>query len=73
MEWFWKLWPTAFGQGSVERLIGSPDTLSRRIEAAAATIPINEMFLLLPQGISEPEKIHASLELFADKVMPRFQ
>ncbi|MFT4563186.1 MAG: alkanesulfonate monooxygenase SsuD [Gammaproteobacteria bacterium] len=73
MEWFWKLWPTAFGQGGVERLIGSPDTLSRRIEEAASTVPINEMFLLLPQGISEPERIHASLELFADKVMPRFQ
>jgi alkanesulfonate monooxygenase SsuD/methylene tetrahydromethanopterin reductase-like flavin-dependent oxidoreductase (luciferase family) len=73
MEWFWKLWPTAFGQGGVERLIGSPDTLSRRIEEASASVPINEMFLLLPQGISEPDKIHASLELFADKVMPRFQ
>ena len=73
MEWFWKLWPTAFGQGNVNRLIGSPDTLSRQIEEAAARVPINEMFLLLPQGISEPEQIHASLALFADKVMPRFQ
>lgn len=73
MEWFWKLWPTAFGQGGVERLIGSPDTLSRRIEQASAMVPINEMFLLLPQGIAEPEQIHSSLELFATKVMPRFQ
>jgi len=73
MEWFWKLWPTAFGQGSVERLIGSPDTITRRIEAAAAVVPINEMFLLLPQGIGEPQQIEASLALFADKVMPRFR
>ena len=73
MNWFWDLWPTAFGQGNVNRLIGSPDTLSRRIEEAAEVIPINEMFLLLPQGISEPDQIHRSLELFAEKVMPRFQ
>jgi len=73
MNWFWDLWPTAFGQGNVNRLIGSPDTLCRRIEEAAAVIPINEMFLLLPQGISEPDQIHRSLELFAEKVMPRFQ
>ncbi len=73
MNWFWDLWPTAFGQGNVNRLIGSPDTLCRRIEEAAEVIPINEMFLLLPQGISEPDQIHRSLELFAEKVMPRFQ
>ncbi len=73
MDWFWKLWPTAFGQGAVNWLVGSPDTITRQIEAAAAEIPINEMFLLLPQGIHEPAQINASLELFATKVMPRFQ
>ncbi|MGR9091788.1 MAG: LLM class flavin-dependent oxidoreductase [Gammaproteobacteria bacterium] len=73
MDWFWKLWPTAFGQGAVNWLVGSPDTITRQIEEAAAEIPINEMFLLLPQGIHEPAKINTSLELFATKVMPRFQ
>jgi alkanesulfonate monooxygenase SsuD/methylene tetrahydromethanopterin reductase-like flavin-dependent oxidoreductase (luciferase family) len=73
MKWFWKQWATSFGQGNVELLIGSPDTLTRRIEEAAQAIPINEMFLLLPQGINEPAQINASLELFADKVMPRFR
>jgi len=73
MKWFWDLWPTAFGQGAVNWLVGSPDTICRQIERAAATVSINEMFLLLPQGIQEPEKIHASLELFARKVMPQFR
>lgn len=73
MAWFWQNWATPFGQGNVELLIGSPDTLTRRIEAAAKAVPINEMFLLLPQGINGPAEITASLELFADKVMPRFR
>ena len=55
-----------------ELLVGSPDTLTRRIEEAAAAVPIEECFLLIPQGVHPREKILASLELFAAKVLPRF-
>lgn len=54
MHWFWQNWATPFGQGKIELLIGSPDTITRRIEEAAEAIAINEMFLLLSQGINEP-------------------
>ena len=55
-----------------EMLVGSPDTLSRRIEEASAAVPIDECFLLIPQGVHPRERIIPSLELFATKVMPRF-
>lgn len=71
-HWFWKTWSTPFGQGLPELLIGSPDTISRRIEEASARVPIEELFLLIPQGILPPEKVNTTLELLAEKVMPRF-
>ena len=73
MRWFWEQWATPFGQGEVNILFGSPDTLSRQIEAAAAAVPINECFLIVPQGIHDRGQILNSLELFATKVIPRFQ
>ena len=72
MRWFWNQWSVPFGQGLPELLIGSPDTLSRRIEEAARAVPIEECFLLIPQGIHDREQILGSLELFAEKVIPRF-
>jgi alkanesulfonate monooxygenase SsuD/methylene tetrahydromethanopterin reductase-like flavin-dependent oxidoreductase (luciferase family) len=71
-RWFWQTWSTPFGQPEPELLIGSPDTISRRIDEALARVPIEELFLLIPQGILPPEKVNASLELLAEKVMPRF-
>ncbi|MFN0091916.1 MAG: LLM class flavin-dependent oxidoreductase [Acidimicrobiales bacterium] len=73
MRWFWDRWALPFGQGYPELLIGSPDTLTRRIEEAAATFPLEECMLLIPQGIHTPSQIHTSLELFSTQVMPRFQ
>ena len=73
MIWFWNQWSMQFGQGLPKLLVGSPDTISREIEAAAQAIPFRECFLLLPQGINDRERILTSLELFATKVMPRFQ
>jgi alkanesulfonate monooxygenase SsuD/methylene tetrahydromethanopterin reductase-like flavin-dependent oxidoreductase (luciferase family) len=73
MEWFWKRWSTPFGLPMPELLVGSPDTLTRRIEQAGATVPIEECFLLIPQGIHPRERILPSLELFATKVLPRFR
>jgi hypothetical protein len=55
-----------------ELLVSGPDTLTRRIEEASAAVPIEECFLLIPQGIHPRERILPSLELFATKVLPRF-
>ena len=70
--WMWDTWFTPFGQGHPELLVGDPDTISRRIEAASKKFPIKECFLLIPQGIHEREQVLSSLDLFANKVMPRF-
>lgn len=72
MKWMWQTWAMPFGQPFPELLFGSPDTLSRRIDAAARTVPLNEMFLIIPQGLHEPADIMRSLELFATGVMPNF-
>lgn len=72
MRWFWENWATPFGQGAVNWLVGSPATLCRRIEEAGRAVPLNEVFLILPQGIHARDRIMASLELFATEVMPRF-
>ena len=72
MHWFWNQWSVPFGQGLPELLVGSPDTLCRRIEQAARAVPIEECFLLIPQGIHDQGQILGSLELFAEKVIPNF-
>ena len=70
--WFWDAWANAFGQPITELLVGSPDTVSRRIEEAQKTFGPTEAFLLIPQGLHDRSQILTSLELFATKVMPRF-
>ncbi len=72
MQWFWRNWATPFGQGAVNWLVGSPDTLKRRIEQAEKAVPITECFVILPQGIHDRDQVLSSLELFADKVIPSF-
>ena len=72
MLWMWKTWMEPFGQGVPELLIGSPETLKRRIEEVSKKIPLDEVFFLLPQGILPPEQLNASIELFAREVMPHF-
>jgi alkanesulfonate monooxygenase SsuD/methylene tetrahydromethanopterin reductase-like flavin-dependent oxidoreductase (luciferase family) len=72
MEWFWKTWATPFGQGMPELLVGSPDTLNRRIEEVSRCVPIDEAFLLIPQGLHTPAQLNESLDLFSRKVMPNF-
>lgn len=71
-RWFWQHWAVPFGQPFPELLFGSPDTLARRIEEAARAVPLNEMFLIVPQGLAGRDEVRASLTLFAEKVMPRF-
>jgi len=72
MTWFWKTWATPFGQGMPEVLVGSPDTLNRRIEAVSKAVPIDEAYLLIPQGLHTPDQLKESLDLFAREVMPNF-
>jgi len=70
MAWFWQTWATPFGQGVPELLVGSPDTLNRRIERVSQAVPVDEAFLLIPQGLHTPAQLQESLDLFARKVMP---
>ena len=72
VKWFWDKWPEQFGQGMPKLLVGSPDSLAREIEAAANAVPINECFLLIPQGLHTRDQIMRSLELFGTKVLPKF-
>ncbi|MEC8204601.1 MAG: hypothetical protein VX075_14060, partial [Pseudomonadota bacterium] len=65
-------WPEQFGQGMPKLLVGSPVSLAREIEAAANAGPINECFLLIPQGLHTRDQIMRSLELFGTKVLPKF-
>lgn len=72
MEWFWNTWAMSFDQPMPELLVGSPETLVRRIEEASGTFPIEECFLLIPQGIHDRDQILKSLDLFAERVLPKF-
>ena len=72
MHWFWKTWATPFGQGMPELLVGSPDTINKRIERVSAAVPIDEAFLLIPAGLHTPAQLEDSLGLFAERVMPNF-
>ncbi len=71
--WFWKNWATPFGQGMPGLLVGSPDTLNRKIEEVSRAVPVNEAFLLFPQGLHDQNQVQDSLGLFAEKVMPNHQ
>ena len=71
--WFWDTWSLPFGQGHPPLLIGDADTVSHMIEEASKHVPFNEVFCLFGQGLLERDKCLKTLELFAEKVMPRFQ
>jgi alkanesulfonate monooxygenase SsuD/methylene tetrahydromethanopterin reductase-like flavin-dependent oxidoreductase (luciferase family) len=72
MEWFWGKWGNQFGQGMPLKLLGSPDTISRQIEAAHQKLGFDEIFFLIPQGIHSSDQIIESLDLITEHVMPRF-
>jgi alkanesulfonate monooxygenase SsuD/methylene tetrahydromethanopterin reductase-like flavin-dependent oxidoreductase (luciferase family) len=71
-RWFWDQWSAQFGQDFPAALVGSPDTIARRIETAHKKLGFTECFLLIPQGIHSREQILRSLELLSEKVLPRF-
>jgi alkanesulfonate monooxygenase SsuD/methylene tetrahydromethanopterin reductase-like flavin-dependent oxidoreductase (luciferase family) len=73
MLWFWNNWAIPFGQGLPEMLVGSPDTISRRLDEVRTRFPDqDEIVMLFPQGLHEREQVITSLDLMATKVMPRF-
>jgi alkanesulfonate monooxygenase SsuD/methylene tetrahydromethanopterin reductase-like flavin-dependent oxidoreductase (luciferase family) len=72
LSWFWHKWSVPFGNPMPETLVGSPDTISRKIEAARRRVNPHECFLIIPQGIHPAHQVCDSLDLFARKVMPRF-
>ncbi len=72
MRWFWDTWAMPFGQGLPELLVGSPDTISRRLDQVLKLLPQDEVVLLIPQGVHDRRQILTSLDLMASKVMPRF-
>lgn len=71
-DWFWNTWGIPFGLGTPEQLVGHPDEVSRTIEKAIR-IGTDEMFFLIGDGLFPRDTILRTLELFATKVMPRFQ
>jgi len=71
--WYWKTWCVPFGRAMPPLLIGDADAVSRRIETVARHVKSNEMFFLFGQGILDRDRCLRTLELFAEKVMPRFQ
>jgi alkanesulfonate monooxygenase SsuD/methylene tetrahydromethanopterin reductase-like flavin-dependent oxidoreductase (luciferase family) len=73
MLWFWNSWAVPFGQGLPELLVGSPDTISRRLDEVRQRFPEqDEVVLLIPQGIHDRDQIRTSLDLMAKHVLPRF-
>ncbi|MEQ1888794.1 MAG: LLM class flavin-dependent oxidoreductase [Alphaproteobacteria bacterium] len=73
VQWFWDQWSVPFGFGMPELLVGSPETINKRLEEVKKMIPLKELQLIIPQGIHTPEQIKSSLDLFATKVMPNFR
>ena len=71
--WMRDSWSTPFGQDRPPLLIGDADTVTRMIEHALRHVPFREMFLLFGQGILERDRCLRTLELFAEKVIPRFR
>lgn len=72
-EWFWNRWSVPFGNPLPELLVGTPDTISAKLDAARDRFDPHECFLLIPQGIHDRDANLRSLDLFASQVMPRFQ
>jgi alkanesulfonate monooxygenase SsuD/methylene tetrahydromethanopterin reductase-like flavin-dependent oxidoreductase (luciferase family) len=54
-------------------LVGSPDTVSRQMEAMLKGTDIRWLFYWAYNGLTPHDKLMRSLELFATKVLPRFK
>ncbi|MPZ23579.1 MAG: LLM class flavin-dependent oxidoreductase [Dehalococcoidia bacterium] len=54
-------------------LVGSPDSVSRQLENLMKDTPLRWLFAWTYNGLVPHEKLMRSIELFATKVLPRFQ
>ncbi len=54
-------------------LVGSPDTVSFQLERLLRQTPVSWLFAWTYNGVIPHQKLMRSLELFATKVLPRFQ
>lgn len=71
--WYWNTWCVPFGRSMPPLLVGDADTISRKLESVGRHVKSNEIFLHFGQGILDRDKCLRTLELFAEKVMPRFR
>jgi len=70
--WYWKTWYGPYGRSLPPMLVGDADTICRKLDEVSRHIKSNEIFLQFGQGILDRDKCLKTLELFAEKVMPRF-
>ncbi|WP_375476364.1 LLM class flavin-dependent oxidoreductase [uncultured Jatrophihabitans sp.] len=71
-DWYWHTFFLPFGQGYANCLIGDVDEVSKQIEDAQKRLGFTEMWLQFGQGHLGPEENSEMLQLFADKIFPRF-
>jgi alkanesulfonate monooxygenase SsuD/methylene tetrahydromethanopterin reductase-like flavin-dependent oxidoreductase (luciferase family) len=72
-RWYWNTWCVPYGRSLPPMLVGDADTVSRKLEEVSRRVRTNEVFLLFGQGILARDRCLKTLELFAEKVMPRFR
>jgi alkanesulfonate monooxygenase SsuD/methylene tetrahydromethanopterin reductase-like flavin-dependent oxidoreductase (luciferase family) len=70
--WVWDQWFLPFDQARPMALVGTPDEVSGQIDTAFNQLHFNEVHLQIGQGYLEKDEVIDELELFANKVMPRF-
>ena len=70
--WVWDQWFLPFDQARPMAIVGTPDDVSRQIDTAFNALRFNEVHLQIGQGYLERDEVIDELDLFANKVMPRF-
>ena len=70
--WVWDQWFLPFDQARPMAIVGTPDEVSHQIDTAFNQLHFNEVHLQIGQGYLEKDEVIDELELFANKVMPRF-
>jgi alkanesulfonate monooxygenase SsuD/methylene tetrahydromethanopterin reductase-like flavin-dependent oxidoreductase (luciferase family) len=72
-RWYWNTWCVPYGRSLPPMLVGDADTVSRKLEEVSRRVRTNEVFFLFGQGILDRDRCLKTLELCAEKVMPRFR
>jgi alkanesulfonate monooxygenase SsuD/methylene tetrahydromethanopterin reductase-like flavin-dependent oxidoreductase (luciferase family) len=71
-RWAHDAWFTPFGFPKGLELVGDPDSVSRQLETLHEALAFDEVFLWINQGLTGVGDVLRGLELFAERVMPRF-